>query len=76
MINTVLGSVDDREIKATLSHEHICCYSEYIHKMTGNKSFDKDELVKVSVEVFKRFKDTYGINLFVDCTPVNLGRRG
>ena len=74
MIRTVLGSVDEREIKAALCHEHICCYSEYLKTMSGGALFDEKELIRVSVARLKQIKEKYGVNLFVDCTPVNIGR--
>ena len=74
MINTVLGEVNESEIGAVLCHEHICCYSEYLHKMSGNKNFDKAEILKVAVSRLKYLKEAYDMNLFVDCTPVNIGR--
>lgn len=74
MINTVLGQVNENEINAVLSHEHICCYSEYLRMMAGNNFFDEEELLRVSVKQLTSLKDKYGVNLFVDCTPVNIGR--
>ena len=74
MINTVLGNVGESEIKAALCHEHICCYSEYLKMMSGGKLFDKEELIMAAVSRFKWLKDKYNVNLFVDCTPVNIGR--
>ncbi len=73
MINTVLGHVDENEIKTVLSHEHICCYSEYLQKMSKNK-IGKEKILKVAVDELKRLKQAYEVNLFVDCTPVNIGR--
>ena len=74
MIKTVLGKVDESEIKAVLCHEHICCYSEYLHNMTLTKNFNKEDLIIAAVNELKNLKDKYNMNLFVDCTPVNIGR--
>lgn len=74
MIKTVLGNVESKEINAVLSHEHICCYSEYLKTMSAGNLFDENELVRASVNRLKYMKDNYGVNLFVDCTPVNIGR--
>lgn len=73
MIKTVLGNVPECEIRAALSHEHLCCYSEYLKTMSGGL-FDEKELLRVSVARLKQIREKYNVNLFVDCTPVNLGR--
>ena len=74
MIKTVLGNVHESEIKTALCHEHICCYSEYLNTMVNGKLFDKKELIKISADRLKYLKDKYDMNLFIDCTPVNIGR--
>ena len=74
VINTVLGKIPASEIKACLSHEHICCFSEYLFKMAGKDYLDKEKLVSKSIAELKRLKSIYGMNLFIDCTPVNIGR--
>ena len=73
-INTVLGKINETEINSCLCHEHICCFSEYLFQMAGKRYFNKDELKSKSAAELKRLKNTYGINLFVDCTPINIGR--
>lgn len=73
-INTVSGKININSVGAVLSHEHICCYSEYLLKMAGKKYLDKDKVVRKSIAELKRLKSTYGMNLFIDCTPVNIGR--
>lgn len=74
IINTVLGTINESEVKACLCHEHICCYSEYLMKMAGRDYIDKERLASKSIAELKRLKSTYGVNLFVDCTPINIGR--
>ena len=74
MIKTVLGNISESEIGITLSHEHICCYSEYLYSMAGKAYLDKEKLLKVSVNYLKELKSKYGLNTFIDCTPVNIGR--
>ena len=74
LINTVLGQVNESEINSVLCHEHICCYSEYLKLLSGNKTVDEKEVVKAAVGQLKELKEKYGMNLFVDCTPVNIGR--
>lgn len=74
MIKTVLGNISDKEVLCALSHEHICCYSEYLDMMSAEKYLDKKELVKVAIAKLKELRQNYGLNLFLDCTTVNIGR--
>ena len=73
-INTVLGRIPAEELGITLPHEHICCYSEYAYMMAGKDYLDKDSLVSVSSAYLKELKGKYGLNTFIDCTPINIGR--
>lgn len=72
-IRTVLGKRSIAAETVTLSHEHICCYSEYIAKMSCNY-FDKEELICKAVEVLIKMKEKRNLGLFIDCTPINIGR--
>lgn len=72
-IKTVLGEKFININTVTLSHEHICCYSEYLHKMS-KKYINKDDLILKAATVLKNLKQKYNLELFIDCTPVNLGR--
>lgn len=74
MIKTVLGNIKDDSLGITLAHEHICCYSEYAYMMAGKDYLDKDSLVSVSSAYLKELKGKYGLNTFIDCTPINIGR--
>ncbi len=74
VINTVLGTINESEVMACLAHEHICCFSEYLLKMSGKEYLDKEELSVKNIAELGRLKSTYGLNLFIDCTPVNIGR--
>lgn len=72
-VRTVLGKKKISKNTVSLSHEHICCYSEYLNMMS--KSYlDKDKLVEKSADILKNIKEQYGVGLFLDCTPVNIGR--
>lgn len=72
-VRTVLGKKKISRNTVTLSHEHICCYSEYLNIMS--KSYlDKAELAVKSADILKNMKEKYGLGLFIDCTPVNIGR--
>ncbi len=74
MINTVLGKINECDVKSTLSHEHICCYCEFLYQMSLDKYIDKTEVEKAAVNHLKYLKEKYGLNLFLDCTPANIGR--
>lgn len=74
MINTVLGKINKHDVKSVLSHEHICCYYEFLYQMSHDKYIDKKEVEEVSVSYLKYLKEKYGLNLFVDCTPPDIGR--
>lgn len=71
---TVLGDINENELGVTLVHEHICCYSEYLYQMAGKSYLDKEQLIIISMHYLKELKEKYGLNLFIDCTPVNIGR--
>lgn len=72
-INTVLGKKKLAKNTVTLSHEHICCYSEYLYTMSEGY-LNKPELTEKAVAVLKQMKEKYNLGLFVDCTPLNIGR--
>ena len=74
MINTVLGKIHASDVKSALSHEHICCYCEFLYQMSGNKYINKAEVENAAVSCLKDLKAKYGLNLFLDCTPANIGR--
>ena len=74
MLKTVLGNISANEVGAALCHEHICCYSEYLYMMSGRDYLDFEKLEDRAVAELKRLKEKYGLNMFVDCTPVNIGR--
>lgn len=72
-IRTVLGKKKiDTSVKV-LSHEHVCCYSEYLNGMS-EAYLDKEKLTERTAAVLAHMQEIYGVGLFVDCTPVNIGR--
>lgn len=72
-INTVSGRKKISKNTVTLSHEHICCCSEYLGAMS--KSYlNKFELMRKAADVLNKMKEKYNLGLFIDCTPLNLGR--
>lgn len=74
MIKTVLGNINENEVTSALCHEHICCYSEYLFMMSGKNYLDREKLCERAVCELISLRENYGINLFVDCTAVNIGR--
>ena len=73
-MKTVLGNISAKEINAALCHEHICCYSEYLNMMSGRDYLNLSRLEEKAVAELGELKLKYGLNLFVDCTPINIGR--
>lgn len=73
-MKTVLGDISTNEIHTVLCHEHICCYSEYLYMMSGKDYLDIEKLEEKAVAELRELKLKYGLDLFVDCTPINIGR--
>lgn len=74
MIQTVTGAVKKADMGAVLMHEHISCASLSFRSAFGDKWLDRDKLKKLSCEALKQTKEQYGLGLFVDGTPIDLGR--
>ena len=55
-------------------HEHIGCISNDLVRVFGKKWLDKEKLADFAVEILIALKEKYGIGLFVDGTPIDLGR--
>ncbi len=72
-IRTVSGKKKISKSTLALSHEHICCYSEYLYMMSKGY-LNKDALAEKAAAVLRDMKKTYGLGLFLDCTPLNIGR--
>ena len=53
MINTVLGKINENDVKSVLSHEHISCYCEFLYQMSGSRYIDKKEVEKAAVANLK-----------------------
>ena len=73
-LKTVLGDISLNDMGITLPHEHICCYYENFYKMFGSEYLDKEKLTECAVSHLRHMKKEYGLNTFVDCTPINIGR--
>lgn len=74
MIRTVLGEIKSENVGTTLPHEHICNVSEYAYHIMRDAYLDKTALAAHAIKYLKAMKESYGLNTFVDCTPINLGR--
>ena len=74
MIKTVLGNIEKSRVGVALTHEHICCYNEYVYQMAGDAYMDKKAVEAAAVAYLKEMKKIYGLGTFVDCTPPNIGR--
>ena len=61
LFKTVLGDMPISKLGITLPHEHICCYSEYLYQMFGEKYLDKNKLLNISSEYLMSLKEKYGI---------------
>lgn len=72
-ISTVLGRRRMDGGVVTLSHEHISCYSEYLKQMSVNY-LDTEALIESAAGLLAQMKKQYGLGLFIDCTPLNIGR--
>lgn len=73
-IRTVLGDISTEQLGITLSHEHVCCFSEYLHKMAGSHYLDKEQLIHFAATHLCSLKGKYGLSALLDCTPINIGR--
>lgn len=73
-INTVLGQIAKNEIHNVLSHEHIlCAYAPLLNAVKG-RYLDERALEDASAAILTELREKYELDLFVDCTPLNLGR--
>ena len=74
MIQTVTGTIEKRNIGKGLIHEHISCASNDFTKAFGKKWLDRENLAYYASDVLAIVKEKYNLGLFVDGTPVDLGR--
>ena len=71
-INTVLGTIDSKDMGVTLMHEHISTI-EWNFARAFPGFFDKEEAVRLFCQEMEPLK-AYGLKTFVDATPITLGR--
>ena len=74
MIQTVNGKIKKGDLGKALIHEHISCASNNFIKAFGTKWLDRDRLAGYASDVLVQAKKEYNIGLFVDGTPIDLGR--
>lgn len=74
MIYTVNGAVFGKTFGNVLIHEHIGCMSNDLLHIFGKNWLDKNKLADFTSEILKNIADKYGVGLFVDGTPIDLGR--
>lgn len=74
MIQTVKGKVQKSAFGKSLIHEHISCASNDFVKAFGKKWLDRETLSDFASKVLVLAKERYNLGLFVDGTPVDLGR--
>ena len=74
VINTVSGLIEATDFGNVLMHEHIGCISNDLMHIFKNKWLNKQKLADYASEVLKNIKREYGVGLFVDGTPIDLGR--
>ncbi len=74
MIQTVKGKIDKNFCGKALCHEHISCTNNDYMKAFGKAWLSKEELSDYAAKVLSGLKEKYGVTMFVDGTPVDLGR--
>ena len=72
ILKTVLGDTEVSGDFSVLPHEHICCCSEYLRGIGGY--MDSSETERSAIEILYGLEKKYNLGLFIDCTPINLGR--
>lgn len=74
-IHTVCGDreLDEENAPVTLAHEHILCSSVWLERMF-DAYLDKNAVEEKACAILTDLKKSFGLGLFVDCTPINLGR--
>lgn len=74
MIHTVTGDIDRASLGNVLLHEHISCVSPAFLRAFGSMWLDERQLSDISSETLMLLNQRYGVGLFVDGTPMDLGR--
>ena len=74
MIQTVKGRIDKKFQGRALCHEHISCTDNNYAKAFGKKWLSREELADYAARVLSGLREKYGVTMFVDGTPIDLGR--
>ena len=74
MIYTAKGALNASECGNVLMHEHIGCIANDLLNIFKGKWLDKKELAEFAAKILKNLKKQFGVGLFVDGTPIDLGR--
>ena len=74
MIQTVTGAINKTDFGAVLMHEHISCKSLSFDAAFGEKWLNKNYLKNLASNTLKLTKQKYNMGIFVDATPIDLGR--
>ncbi len=74
MIRTVLGDIERENTQNVLMHEHIQCVSSDLNYSYSKNWCDEAELENRSTEILANLKKENTLGIFVDGTPLDLGR--
>ncbi len=74
MIYTVTGAISEPGPGSVLIHDHIRCLSNDMLHTFGKSWLDEEKFVEYAAQVLRQLKKEYGISLFVDGTPIDMGR--
>ncbi len=74
MIRTVRGDISRNTAGNVLPHEHVRCLSNDLHSTFREGWYSERELCTLAVNVLKRAREKFGLGIFVDATPCDLGR--
>ena len=74
MIQTVTGEISKKDLGTVLMHEHISCASVSLRRAFGDKWLDPSRVEVLATATLKQVKQRYGVGLFVDATPIDVGR--
>ena len=74
MIKTVTGNIDTANVKNVFIHDHIQCASNDMLHTFGKDWIDTDILSDYASGILTQINEKWNVNLFVDGTPIDLGR--
>lgn len=71
-INTVLGTIDSKDLGFTLMHEHIALF-DLVMRQNFKKWFNREDAVETAFQELMEAKKL-GVNTIVEASPINIGR--